>query len=39
VLADRSLIWLSSERLNKPLKISDADTYTKPMDRVGNPCG
>jgi hypothetical protein len=31
VLADRSLAWLPSERPNKQLKESDADTSTQPM--------
>jgi hypothetical protein len=33
VLIDRSLAWLSSERPNKQLTKTDADTYTHPVDR------
>ena len=33
VLTDRSLAWLSSERTNKQVKESDANTYTQTMDR------
>ena len=32
VLTDRSLAWLSSERPNKQLTETEADTYTQPMD-------
>jgi hypothetical protein len=35
-LKSRILAWLLSERPNKQLKESDADTYTQPMD---HPCG
>jgi hypothetical protein len=37
VLADQSLAWQPSERLNKQLKESDTDTSTQPMDRSKGP--
>jgi hypothetical protein len=37
VLTDRSLAWLSSERPNKQLTETDADTYTQPMDQSWRP--
>jgi hypothetical protein len=37
MLTDRSLAWLFSERPNKQLKESDADTYTQSMDRRQGP--
>ena len=33
VLIERSLAWLPSERPNKQLEESDADTYTHLMNR------
>jgi hypothetical protein len=32
MLTDRSLAWLSSERLYQQLTETDADTYTQPFD-------
>ena len=37
MLTDRSLTWLPSERPNKQLTETDADTYTQPMDRSWDP--
>ena len=37
MLTDRSLAWLPSERSNKQLKESDADTSSQPMDRSWGP--
>jgi hypothetical protein len=32
-VTDRSLSWLPSQRPNKQLTESDAETYTQPMNR------
>ena len=37
MLTDRSLAWVPSERPNKQLMESEADTYTQPMDRSPAP--
>ena len=37
MLADRRLAWLPSEKSNKEVRVSDADTSTQPMDRSQRP--
>ena len=39
VPTDRSLAWLSSERPYQQLTKTDADTYSQPLDEVGDPYG
>jgi hypothetical protein len=39
VLADRSLVWLSSERLCHHLTKTDEDIYREPCNYTWNPDG
>ena len=39
MLADRSLAWLSSERLYQQQTETDIDTHSQPLTEIGNPYG